>query len=675
MADVALPAPPARRTRLLWATLTAAAVALFVAGLAARPALQGDPATAAALDQVLLWQSRLPRAAVALLAGAALGLAGALLQRALRNPIADASTLGIASGAQLALTLATLHAPALAALSRSGVAFAGGVAAVAIVLAVAWKRGLEPVTVALAGMVLSLVAAALGAAMVLADGEYVLSLFIWGAGSLNQQGWDVAVSLAVRLGLGAAAAALLIRPLAVLGLDDASARSLGLGLAAARTATIAVAVWLAAGVTAEVGIIGFVGLAAPALARLGGARSPTSTLLAAPFVGALVLWLADGLVQVVPLLQVVPLVDVVAFGGADAMPTGAAAGLLGGPLLLWLLPKLSMAERPVPAAPPPRRARRPRRAIAVLAAAIVLAAVLGLVVGRDFDGWSLATGALFADLLPFRLPRLVVAASAGALLAAAGTLLQRLTGNPLAGPEVLGAGAGAGVGLAAVLLLAAAPGTAAMMAGSSVGALAILAAVLAFAARAGFGPERLVLAGIALGALCLAVVTAVLAAGGPGAFQLLVWLSGSTDKAGPAEAGLAAAAALALIAPLPLLGRWLDVLPLGEAVGRSLGLAVTASRAVLALLAALMVAAAALVLGPLSLVGLIGPHAARLLGFVRGTEQLVAASLLGAGLMIAVDWLGRVVAFPYQIPAGLLAALVGGPYLVWLLRRGPSRQA
>jgi len=661
VAEAVRAVPPARHPWRLWAALAAVAAALFIVAAPARPALPGDAEAARALASVLFWQARLPRAAVALLAGAALGLAGALLQRALRNPIADASTLGIASGAQLALTLAAVYAPALAAASRSGVAFAGGLVAVALVLAATWRRGLEPVTVGLAGMTLSLVAAALGSAIVLANGEYVMSLFIWGAGSLHQQGWDVAMSLAARLAAGGLAAAVLVRPLALLGLDDASARSLGLGLAAARAATIGVAVWLAAGVTGEVGIIGFVGLAAPAFARLGGVRTPSAVLVAAPLLGAVLLWLTDGLVRVVPL------------GGTDALPTGAATGLLGGPLLLWLLPRLAMGERPAPPAAS-RRRPHPWRAIGLLAAAAVVPIAIALVLGRDFDGWSLATGTLFVDLLPFRLPRLVVAGAAGALLAAAGTLLQRLTGNPLAGPEVLGVSAGGGVGLAAVLLLAAAPGSTAMLAGSAGGAVAVIAAVLSFAARAGFGPQRLLLAGVALGAFCLALIAAVLASGGPGAFRLLVWMSGSTDTAGPGEAAMALAAAAVLIGPVPLLGRWLDVLPLGAAVGRSLGVAVVASRAVLALVAALMVATAALAVGPLSLVGLIGPHVARLLGFARGAQQLVAASLIGAELMIAVDWLGRVVAFPYQIPAGLVAALVGGPYLVWLLRRDPGRR-
>lgn len=658
MAELALPAPHIRRAALLWTGLAVLAALLCLQGLVNRPPLPDG------LDQVLFWQSLLPRTATALLAGAALGLAGTLLQLVLRNPIADPSTLGIASGAQLALTVAAVSAPLLDAVPREAVALAGGGMAAAIVLALGWKRGLDPVTVVLSGMTISLVAAALSAAIILAHGDYVLSLFIWGAGSLHQQSWAAPTTLAWRLVLGMAAASMLLRPLAVMGLGDAQARSLGVALHSTRFLVILVAVWLAASVTALVGVIGFVGLAAPAFARLSGARTQRGILLLAPLLGALLLWLTDGLVQ---------------FWRTDAgdlLPTGAATGLLGGPLLLWLLPRLAMGDRPPPAmAPIPfPRAGRPWRALSWLLAAGVLLALASLTIGRDLSGWQLATGQLLADLLPFRLPRLAVAVAAGALLGAAGTVMQRLTGNPMASPEVLGVSAGAGVGLSAVLLLLAAPGPGAMLLGSGLGALATLLAILAFGARTGFGPERLLLAGIALGAACLAIMAAVLATGRPQAFTLLVWMSGSTDRASPAEAVATLIGAAVLLAPLPLLPRWLDILPLGGAVARALGVPVRASRLILALMAAVMTALAASVVGPISLVGLVGPHLARLLGFARGREQVLAAALLGAMLMLIADWLGHMVIFPYQIPVGLFVALVGGPYLIWLLRRGEAKR-
>ncbi len=652
---------------LLWGGLALVAACLStvqVAGHLASPPSPGGSTTGANwLDAIILYHSVLPRIAVSLVAGAALGLSGLLLQRVLRNPLAEPSTLGVSAGAQLAMTVGLLYAPALMEQAREGVALAGGLTVVGLILAMTWRRGLEPVAVILAGMMVALTATMASAALILANGDYLFSIFIWGGGALAQQSWGPTLTIALRLLVGFAAAVLLMRPLAILGLDDASARSLGVALNATRFAVIGVAVWLAASVTAEVGVIGFVGLAAPALAHLSGARTQRQKLIAAPLIGAVLLWVTDGLVQLL------------AGANGERVPTGAATALLGGPLLLWLLPRLRMFEWPSlnnrPA--PSRRSPRPRLLIGLIALLGLAAIALALTVGYGPDGWSLATGSLFDRLLAWRGPRVAVAAAAGAMLAAAGMLLQRITANPLASPEILGVGTGSGVGLTAALFLVAAPGIGLQIAASAAGAVLVLAAMLALSLRAGFGPERLLLAGIAMSALCSAVLTAVIATGTPQAFTLLRWLSGSTNDAGPADAWFCAGAAVLLLAALPLASRWLEILPLGDVTARSVGLPVQRCRILLVLFAGLLTAAAALFVGPLSFVGLIAPHLARLAGLGRALEQGIGAVLIGAALMMVSDWLARTVAFPYQLPLGLFAALLAGPYLIWLLSRAGSR--
>ncbi|MGX1788322.1 Fe(3+)-hydroxamate ABC transporter permease FhuB [Bosea sp. NPDC055332] len=663
MAEAVLPLRPRRlRQSAIWLAAILVTAALLAAVVTTRPPLVAPAELAHALGSILLWHSLVPRSVTALICGATLGLAGLLLQRVLRNPIADASTLGVVSGAQLALTIATAFAPAAIAFSRESVALAGAIAAVALVLGLSWRRGLEPLTVVLSGMVVALLAAALSATVILAKGDYMLSLFIWGAGSLSQQSWDAVLSLGPRLLLGWLAAALLLRPLALLSLDDGTARSLGLALHTTRIAVLGIAIWLAASVTAEVGVIGFAGLAAPALAREIGARTPRQLLLAAPAVGALLLSITDSAVQLL------------GSGFTDFAPTGAATALLGGPLLLWLMRRVPPAPpaQTVDAMAPTHRIGRALPALAGLAATIAIVSVLGLVLGRGPQGWELATGRLFTELLPFRGPRLVAAGAAGALLGAAGCLMQRLTANPLAGPEVLGVSAGGGVGLTlALALLPFSPFS--MLAGIAGGSLAVLIVMLGLAARPGIGSQRLLLAGIAMGALCMALVSTALAKGDLRAYVLLTWLSGSTNRVGEIEVWIGLAGCLVLLAPLFLATRWLDLMPLGEATSRSLGLGVKRSRLILAAVSALATAVASLLIGPLSLIGLIAPHLARLAGFARGRDQLVASILVGCGVMILADWLARLVAFPYQVPTGLFAALIGGPYLIWLLNRTGNR--
>ncbi len=651
----------AERPTLFWSAMALLAAALFAARIWLHLA---DPAFASQnmqeIGRVILTHGLLPRAAVAIVAGAALGLAGLLLQRVLRNPLAEPSTLGIAAGAQLAMAAATIAAPGLMAFSREGVALAGGMGAAALILALTWRRGLEPVSVVLAGMMVALTATAASAALILANGEYMFSLFIWGGGALTQQDWGATATIASRLAVVVAASVLLMRPLAILGLDDAASRSLGLAVNAMRLTVIGLAVWLASTVTAEVGVIGFVGLAAPTLAHLGGARTMRARMVAAPLIGAILLWLTDGAIQITAGAQ------------GERIPTGAATALLGGPLLLWLLPRIRMAEWPSLQAGSgsETRAARPWRLVAGLALAGIAVAAASLAVGRGPDGWTVATGALFSDLLTWRAPHLGIAAASGAMLAGAGMLLQRMTGNPLASPEILGVGTGAGVGLTAALYLFDNPGIGIQFAASVTGSIIVLVSMLLIAARGGFGPERLLLGGVAMGALCSAVLTAVIATGGVQAFALLRWISGSVNIITPEQTLLAALAALVLLTPLPFMSRWLDILPLGAVTAGALGVPVRKSHAAIVVLAGLLTATAALFVGPLSFIGLIAPHLARLAGLTRAPPAMAGSVVIGAGLMMLSDWLSRLAAFPYQLPLGLFAALIGGPYLIWLLGRG-----
>ncbi|SBW11845.1 fused iron-hydroxamate transporter subunits of ABC superfamily: membrane components [uncultured Alphaproteobacteria bacterium] len=626
-------------------------------GLAFYNLVSGGDAPTPELEAVVRWQATLPRLVVAPLAGAALGLSGAILQRVLRNPLAEPATLGIAPGAQLALGLAALHAPGL---PPQPVAFVGGAAAAALLLGLTWRRGLEPVAVALAGMMLGLTLSAASAALVLANGEYLFSLLIWGGGSLVQQGWGAVRALAVALALGGCGAALLLRPLALFGLGDDGARGLGLAVGAIRLAALGIAVALATATIAEVGVIAFVGLAAPAIAGLAGARGARARLLAAPPVGALLLSLADGLIQAA------------AGDAGERIPAGVATALLGGPLLLWLLPRLRLFEWPSLAAAPPVAPRAPRPDLRLASFALLLAAVAAaaLLIGRTPAGWGVALGGAWEALAPWRWPRLTVAAASGAMLGVSGAILQRLTANPLAGPEILGVGAGAGLGLAALLFAVAAPGLGAQLAASALGAVAALALVLALARRAGFGPDRLLLGGVAVAAFGGAAVSAGIAAGGRRSLDLLRWLSGATDAATPAQAHLALGGAVLAVALAPLLAPGLRLLPLGDAAAAGLGLAVARWRAASVLAAGALAAAAALFVGPLSFVGLVAPHLARLSGLSDPLRHAWGAALAGAALLAASDWLARTLAFPYQLPLGLFAALIGGAYLVWLLARG-----
>ena len=605
---------------------------------------------------VVVHYSWLPRLITALLCGAALGLSGAIFQQVLRNPLASPTTLGVSAGAQLALTLAALLAPGLLAVAREWVALAGSATVLGLVFALSWKRALSPLSMVLGGMVLSLYCGALAALLIIFNQNYLVGLLIWGAGSLSQQDWSAVTYLAPRFLAGAVLAALMLRPLSVIGLGDDSARSLGLSLTGTRFAGMALAVALAAMVVSAVGVIGFIGLAAPPLAMLAGARRFGQRLVWAPIIGAALLWLADQLVQMAAGLY------------GDLAPTGALTALLGSPLLLWLLPRLKVnAEPPSSGALiTATRSARPGRLLLSLAAILAGAVLLALLVARGLEGWSAADP---ETLLPWRWPRTMGALAAGAMLAVSGVLLQRLTGNAMASPEVLGISAGAALGLVILVFSVPGPDRVTQIGAGSIGAFLALAGVLALSRRSGFAPDWLLLAGIALSALFDALVVALTATGDPRAGMILAWLTGSTYRVTASDALITFAAAGILGALVPLVARWADLLPLGSATARALGMNVGLGRLAILLLTAALSATATLVVGPLTFVGLIAPHLARMLGLQRALLQLAGAALIGALIMVTADWLGRTLLFPRQVPAGLVAALIGAPYFMWRMRR------
>lgn len=608
------------------------------------------------IDMLLLHYSVLPRMAVVLMGGAALALAGTVCQQVMRNPLAEPTTLGVSAGAHLALTAAALWAPSLLAFGREWVAMAGAVAAILCVFGLAWSRALSPLSLVLAGLVVSLYCGAFGSTLVLLNHDYMTGLFIWGAGFLTQQDWSVAAFLAPRLGIAALLVVLMRRPLTVLGLDDDAARNLGLGLSGARLAALALAVVLSASVVSGVGMLGFVGLAAPALVALAGARRFTDRLLWAPLCGAGLLWLTDELVLMIP-------------QGYREIPTGAATALLGAPILLWLLPRLrtaTLVDGRVVAAP--SRCKRPLRLIAGWMIVLLASVWVALAVGQGTDGWEWVGVHGISELLPWRAPRVLAALAAGVMLAMAGVLLQRLTGNPMAAPEVLGISAGAAMAVILLLFLVPGPTRPLQIAAGGGGALAVLAVILLLGRKAAFSPDRLLLAGVATSAVFGAIVAVAMSTGDPRMAGVLSWMAGSTYQVEPAETAVLCTVAAVLLATAPLLARWLEILPLGAGTAQALGVSVAASRSVIMLVTAVLTAAATLLVGPLSFVGLMAPHMARMMGLHRALHHVLGAAVMGGVVMVFADWAGRTVIFPFQVPAGLLATVVGGPYLMWLLR-------
>jgi len=609
------------------------------------------------IQQMLFHYSLLPRLAISLLVGAGLGLVGVLFQQVLRNPLAEPTTLGVATGAQLGMTIITLWAlPGV--LAAQFAALVGACVVGAIVFGVAWGKRLSPVTLILAGLVVSLYCGAVNQLLVIFHHDQLRSMFLWSTGTLTQTDWSIVQRLWPQLLGGVLLTLLLLRPLTLMGLDDGVARNLGLALSLARLAALTLAIVISALLVNAVGIIGFIGLFAPLLAKMLGARRLLSRLILAPLIGALILWLSD---QVILWLTRVWM----------EVSTGSVTALIGAPLLLWLLPRLRSMSAPAMNAGDKVSAERRHILRFALAggAVLMLAVIAALAFGRDAQGWHWASGAMLDELLPWRAPRIFAALIAGVMLAVAGCIIQRLTGNPMASPEVLGISSGAAFGV--VLMLFFVPGNAFgwLMPAGSIGAAVTLLIIMIAAGRGGFSPHRMLLAGMALSTAFTMLLMMLQASGDPRMAQILTWISGSTYNATNEQVVSTGVAMIILLALVPLCRRWLTVLPLGGDTARSVGMALSASRIGLLLLAASLTATATLTIGPLSFIGLMAPHIARMMGFSRTMPHIVMSALTGGILLVFADWCGRMVLFPYQIPAGLLSTFIGAPYFIYLLRK------
>lgn len=612
--------------------------------------------------QLLFHHSFLPRIAIALIAGAALGLAGTIFQHVLRNPLAEPATLGVSAGAQLALSIALLWTPSLLGFAQWSVSLAGSGTAMLLVLAIASARSLSPATLVIAGLIVSLACGSAGAVLIVLKHDYLNSLFLWQSGSLAQNGWLTPRTLLIETVTLAIACSFMVRPLDIMGLEDQSARSLGMPVNLVRILLLTIAVALSACVTSAVGVIGFIGLAAPALARALGARTLRQRLVWAPLLGASILLLTD---QVVQTLTFIP----------QEIPTGAATGLLGAPLLIWLVFRTRMhAAAPRNETIVSARLTSKATTRLTIGALLVLTAVLALAlfVGRMPDGWHMTSWQDFELLSPWRTPRVFAAVACGVILAAAGVLMQRMTGNPMASPELLGISSGATVAVLLMMLLVPGFDLSRIFPAACLGAILTLAVLLGIARKSSFSPERLLLVGVALASFMAAIASIVLASGDPRTSLLISWMAGSTYGVTAFQAGIACTVAVVILALAPFTKRWLETLPLGASSAQAVGVNVGRARLALLLLTAMAAASATLIVGPLSFVGLLAPHMARMLGLQRPVAHLFGAALIGALIMVVADWLGRNILFPWQIPAGLLATLIGAPYFLVLMRRSAA---
>ncbi|MEU9983141.1 iron ABC transporter permease [Streptomyces sp. NPDC050856] len=325
-----------------------------------------------------------------------------------------------------------------------------------------------------------------------------------------------------------------------------------------------------------------------------------------------------------------------------------------------------------------------------LCAALPVSLACGAGIGASGLTWAevlrhlwagLTGGSITPDQVPaytivweLRFPRALLAAVVGAGLSAIGVAVQAMVRNALADPFVLGISSGAAVGANAVLLFGSlgALGVWALSTAAFLAALLAMALVYAIARTAeGLTPLRLVLTGTAMYYGFTAVTTFMVFAAerGEAARSAMMWLLGSLGGANWASLPIAAAAVLAGLAHLAVSARRLNALAMGDETAAALGVDAGRLRKELFLVTAAVTGAVVAVSGAIGFVGLMVPHAVRMLVGADHRRLLAVAPLAGAVLLIWMDILSRVVLAPVELPVGVLTAVIGVPCFVLLMRR------
>lgn len=618
---------------------------------------------------------RLPRALVGLLAGAALALVGALLQTTLRNSLVSAGTLGIHAGAYLAAVAATVFLPVWVGRYPLLLTFAGGLLAVTLVYALAGRTSRSPLRMVLSGLIVTmLLGSATNIIQILFENE-TRQLLIWGHGSLAQNDWTTIRGVWAPLVACMATAWLCSRKLDAIALGEETARSLGQRVGIVKLAIVLLSVFLSALVVSITGPIGFVGLVAPHLVKLAGFRRHAALLPASALCGALLLVAADTLTYRPDTI-------------ANQVPVGAVMALIGAPWLLFLALRLARSQgmgaglRQLHAR---GRMRHSRYAyggsIAILLIVLFVVLVLGCFLA---SGFALTPRQVLLGLigqgepmaqqivLQFRLPRMAGSMLAGAMLASSGLLVQGAVRNPLADPSIVGISSGAGAGVLLLIVLKPEADAWQYSAAALLGAFAAAAITFLLAWRARFQPGVLIMIGIAVSAAFSALIQ-ILILQTPYSISAQIWMNGSTYAMRWTSVSIMAIAAVILLPIVWIRGRQLELLGFDDEASSGLGLRPSSARMGALALGVALSAIAVSQVGTVGFIGLLAPHAGQLIAGQSFRRKLALSILIGGVMLAAADVIGRVIMIPNEIPSGTVAAMVGAPYLFYLLWRSQRK--
>ena len=618
-----------------------------------------QPESASEFRDVFFMQSQLPRLSITLLVGAMLGLTGSLMQQLTQNNLTSPLTLGTSSGAWLALVIVNIWFVDWVADYSAFAAMAGALVAFGLIISIAGVRNMTGLPLVVSGMVINILLGSIATALIILNAQFAQNIFMWGAGDLSQYSWDWFEWLLPRSTIAIVILIVAPRILTLMKLGQEGAAARGLAVLPAFGALMVMGIWLVSASITAVGIISFIGLLTPNIARAMGARTPRDELISSMLLGAALLLITDSAAIYLSLLL------------EETIPSGVAAAAIGAPALIWFTRKKLTATDQLNLSMSQGKTALSNAAVWGIAVMGIIGILAYSFVTHGISGIEFAIPGEFQWQL--RWPRMISAISVGVALSIAGIILQRIVYNPLASPDILGVSSGATFAIIITGVMVGSVLAAFNWGVAFLGSLTVLILLLIIGKRSHFNPSNFVLSGIALSALLQALVQFALAQGSGESYKILLWLTGSTYRVTSTSALVLLIAVLVLLAIVLALSRWLTLISIGRAFSNARGLNPSSANTILLVIVALLCAFSTATVGPVSFVGLVAPHMAMMLGARKVKEQLFVGSLIGATLMVWADWLGQIAIYPSQIAAGTLVAIIGSTYFLFLMLKSKFR--
>lgn len=304
-------------------------------------------------------------------------------------------------------------------------------------------------------------------------------------------------------------------------------------------------------------------------------------------------------------------------------------------------------------------------------AAVVSGLLIWLGLGIGFGDWS-SPNHLDDTIWQLRYPRVVTTLLVGMALSVSGAALQALFENPLADPSLIGTSGGAALGV--VLVLALGFGGVSIPLAAFIGSVLVCLFILACHRFLGGGQMGLLILGFVISAFCAAVVSLILFMSDDMVLRSATnWLSGSMAEAGFVPLRYSIGSMVLGLAILLPLGRQLDGLMLGEAAAKSLGIKVGVVRCLVVIASALLTGAAVSLAGVIGFIGMMVPNLLAILFGGGRMRLMIWSGWLGAILLLVIDGTARHIAYPVDVPVGIVLALLAGPFFIWLFVRSSRR--